>query len=351
MRSALLCSVLSAAASAPLPSALSGLVPLRVVGLGRYAGAPAVFLSDGAEAASPAVVLPVPVPLDAVMGLEQALSGMEQQAMMDVLLHCRGIASRDGGLFDSLPWDWAPSALAKRDGYARLQGRGFPRGGYRSPYGALLDVARLDACADVSHVLIEQADALDGTVIGGAVLAARLLPAAVNRDAVNRDATNRDAVNQDAANRDAAPDEAARAFSVEAARRLEDGSGPAEPRLCECTADEAVGFAVALGCAVFCDERVWRAGRVQASYSMQRGRMRIQVEPGEGRGGQSEGEQGKGGLAVPPPLPWEVRSVAELRQMPLRDKARSAMAAGLRLPRPRGMSDQVRAEWGGLNEV
>jgi len=108
-------------ATTALPPALTGLIPLRIVGLGRYAASPAIFLADGDDPTSVGRVLPVPVPLDAVVGLEQALSGMERQAMMDVLFHCRVIANRDDGLFDSLPWDWNPSTLAKRDAFARFQ--------------------------------------------------------------------------------------------------------------------------------------------------------------------------------------------------------------------------------------
>ena len=47
---------------------LSGFVPLELVGFGRFDSTPALFLSDDATA------LPVPVPLDAVMAIEQALS-------------------------------------------------------------------------------------------------------------------------------------------------------------------------------------------------------------------------------------------------------------------------------------
>ena len=106
--------------------------------------------------------------------------------MMDILLQCGAIANRDGGIFDCLPWDWAASSFAKRQAFARFQGRSYPREGYASPYHLLLDVCRREACADVSHVIIENTDALGALVLGGAVLVERRLPtqAAQDRDFV-----------------------------------------------------------------------------------------------------------------------------------------------------------------------
>ena len=135
---------------------LSGFVPLELVGFGRFDSTPALFLSDDATAGR---VLPVPVPLDAVMAIEQALSP-KHAAMLEVLLHARPIAERDDGVFDNLPWDWSEDPQAKRFAYDRFTGRSYPREGYESPYGLLLDVVRRDCCAEVAHVLIENADAL-----------------------------------------------------------------------------------------------------------------------------------------------------------------------------------------------
>eukprot|EP00967_Tisochrysis_lutea_P034354 scaffold40994_cov30-Tisochrysis_lutea.AAC.2 len=261
-------------------------LPLRVAGLGRYSGSPAVFLVHTRSER----VLPVPVPLDAVGGLQQALSP-SLPSRDQLVPRSRALARRDGGLLDSLPWDWAPSPLAKRNAAARLEGRDYAREGHSSPYALLLEAARLDACVDVADVLIERTDALGGLVLGGAVL---VRPAAGALDP-------------------GAPDS-----------------------MCECTADEAIGLALALGCEVQCDEEVWLRGCVAPTYSLEEEGFRLQVT-------------GDVGDAASPPtamehaatLPWEVRSVAELREMPLEDKARSALAAGLRLPRPRLMTDEA----------
>ena len=152
---------------------LDSFVPLRVVGLGRYASAPAIFLEEerGGD------VLPVPIPGDAVMAVEQALSPT-YSAMLEVLLHAQPVSKRDDALFDNVPWAWNPSPQAKRDAFARFSGRGYPREGYQSPYHLILDTLRRDGCADVSRVLIERTSMLDGLVVGGCLCLERRLPQA-----------------------------------------------------------------------------------------------------------------------------------------------------------------------------
>ena len=88
-------------------------VPLQPAGLGRYGASPALFL----EKERGGKVLPVPLPRECVLACEQALSP-RTPAMAEVLLQCRSFTSRDGGILDQLPWEWNPSALAKRDGSA-----------------------------------------------------------------------------------------------------------------------------------------------------------------------------------------------------------------------------------------
>ena len=143
---------------------LDSFVPLRVVGLGRYASAPAIFLEEerGGD------VLPVPIPGDAVMAVEQALSPT-YSAMLEVLLHAQPVSKRDDALFDNVPWAWNPSPQAKRDAFARFSGRGYPREGYQSPYHLILDTLRRDGCADVSRVLIERTSMLSAKLRGKAL--------------------------------------------------------------------------------------------------------------------------------------------------------------------------------------
>ena len=111
-------------------------VPLQIAGLGRYGSEPAVFLQDP----SGGQVMPVPIPRACELAFEQALSPTIP-ARVEVLLQARTFAGREGGLVDSLPWEWVPSPLAKRDLYARLSGRDYPMGASRpaSAYHLLLD--------------------------------------------------------------------------------------------------------------------------------------------------------------------------------------------------------------------
>ena len=216
---------------------VSNFVKLHPLGLGRYAGAPAFILSDTPTSTPKSRVLPIPVPKTLECALEDALSP-SFCSMVDVLIHGRAIVERDGGLYDSLPWSWNPDAFAKRNAYGRFTGRGYPRDGYASPYHLLLDMCRREACADVGEVLIENTDLLGRVVLGGAVLVERRLPMAKDSGL-------------HAAGAGPAPAEDARWWvrprgrDADAAARdqgkLRDGT------LCECTTDEAVGLAVALG--------------------------------------------------------------------------------------------------------
>ena len=283
-------------------------VPLRVAGFGRYGGYPALFLS-APDAAS---VLPVPVPLDSVMAIEQALAPVEQ-AMFDVLLQCRSFTSRDCGIFDALPWNtFSSSPMAKRDAFSRLQGRGYPAGGYVSPYHLLLDAMRLDGCAVVTEVVIENTDLLGDLVLGGALLVER---------------------------RSLEPG------SLSSAERLRQGVGPSaeadrysigqfEPELCSCTPDEALGVAMALGLEVRVESCVWKAASVSPRLSEQRGKLRIAVDA---PATSSEARR----PAVGALLPWELGTAEEVASLSREEQARSLLAAGVRLPRAREATEEV----------
>ena len=263
---------------------LARCVPLRICGLGRYASAPAIFLE--AEAGGP--VLPVPVPAESVMSFEQALS-MARPARMEVIPLAAALSRRDGTLFDNLPWQWNPSPQAKRDAAERCLGRNYPRAGYGSTFDLIVEAMRADACADATHVVLENAALVGSVVVGGAVLLER---------------------------------------RGEVKSRAADAVDDAATACCECTADEAVGLALSLplGATVHVERDLWEAYRLAPRYNEQRGKMRIEVMPRRA----ASGEAGGGGVEAPvgaAPLPWEIRSFDELSAMPLDQKALCALGA------------------------
>ena len=131
-------------------------IALHPIGLGRYAGAPALYLAprspsgaDGADggergggergggnafesvaptlASRPTGVLPVPIPQESVAAFEFALaspsggsvspsggsvspSGGSAASMnppLELILASRRFIKRDGGIWDTLPWEWS----------------------------------------------------------------------------------------------------------------------------------------------------------------------------------------------------------------------------------------------------
>ena len=82
-----------------------------------------------------------------VVGLafEQALSP-QLPSRVEVLLHVRPFAQREGGVFDALPWEWNASPWPSRDGYSHLGGRDFPQGSIRRRrrFHLLLEAVRRD---------------------------------------------------------------------------------------------------------------------------------------------------------------------------------------------------------------
>jgi len=306
--------VASTAAAATL--SLSSCVPLEIVGFGRCGASPALFLSDEPASTIGARVLPVPVPAEAVMAVEQALSPARPM-MLECLLHARHISSRDDGCFDNLPWRWSADLQAKRSAADRLSGQGFPKDGHASPYHLLLEAVRHDCRADVSHVVVEQANLLGGLVLGGALLLDPLDPLE--------------------------PQEVA--------------DWPQE--LCECAPDEALGLALALQSVVHVERGVWEAEAVPARYMQERGKLRLYATPRRRAASAADDEASEAdnadeadeadedsGATWTPPLPWEIGSMDELDQMSVEEKAFSAVAAGLRLrlPRAREATDATLVE-------
>ena len=324
----LLALLLAAPGCLASPVDLSSFVKVNVCGFGRYQSAPALFL----EQEQGGDVLPVPIPSDSVMAVEQCLSP-ERPAMLAVLLHAQAASKRDDCLFDNLPWKWNPSPQAKRDAFARFSGRGYPRDGYPSPYHLMLDMMRRDACADVARVLIEDTAVLgDGLVVGGCLVLQRRLPQSVDSGSAY------------AAGAGPKPLEDGRWATLYGDGT--DADVPEGAQLCECTAEEALGVAMAVdGGVVMVERRVWESAALPPQYNMQRGKMRLEVMP------KSDEADLERAFNAPdankaqrqkkaPPLPWEIQSLDELMEMPLEDKALSALAAGLRLPRARDATDE-----------
>jgi hypothetical protein len=303
-------------------------VRLQLAGLGRYQSAPALFLEEERGGA----VLPVPVPSDSVLAIEQALAP-GRPAMLEVLLQAQAVSKRDGALFDNLPWQWSPSPQAKRDAFARFSGRGYPREGYASPYHLIVDVMRRDACADVACALIEDTAVLGGgVVVGGGLLLERRLPQASDSGAEYAMGAGPAALGD--GRWWAASGDARDALPVVSEDAL----------LCECTADEALGVAVALDGArcVLVERAVWEACRLPPAYNTQRGKLRIEVlprTPADDAQQQQSASPSASAARPAAPLPWEITSADQLLGMGLQQKALSAVGAGLRLPRARDASD------------
>ena len=288
-------------------AAAKSTVPLQFAGLGRYANQPALFLEDGRGGP----VLPIPIPVAAEMALETALSS-NVPTSFNVLLEARSFANRGGGIFDSLPWQWSSSPLAKRDGYSRLCGRDYPRGErrHRSAYALLLECIRRDCCAEIVRVLLSEAASkpADGTlVLCSHVELRRRLP----------------------------EEGSAAALQPGDARRWQgqDGEGDVVSR--GCAVDEAFGLAIALGATVHVQSSVWEAARRPPKYGLLRNKLRL-VLPSE-----EEGKDARGRLMAlyarplhspPPKLPWEWTSADEMERASPEEKALSVLAAGLRLP-------------------
>jgi hypothetical protein len=67
---------------------LEGFLRLTLAGFGRYESAPALYLQQPSSEPAPGRVLPVPIPAEAVMAVEQALRPA-RPAMLEVLLHAQ----------------------------------------------------------------------------------------------------------------------------------------------------------------------------------------------------------------------------------------------------------------------
>uniref|UniRef100_A0A7S4BGT2 Uncharacterized protein n=2 Tax=Chrysotila carterae TaxID=13221 RepID=A0A7S4BGT2_CHRCT len=278
----------------PAAACMKRPLQLRIIGFGEaYEQHPGVFL---AKDQSQPRMLPVPLSRRLLATLEQADDPRKLTAA-ELFLDARLLAERDcGNLIESLPWEDSPSGiLARRDAYARLVGRGDGlTDGFFSAYHLLLDIAQRKCGVQVEHVLLEETDLFGSLRLGGAVVVARQSDAGLSE------------------------------------------------RVCECTVEEALGIALALDRQVWVEEEVVRAAETPVQFTLQGGKMRLQLRPrtevdaGSPRPAPDAAEPGAKAV-----LPWELTSAAELLSMSREDKARSALAAGLQLPRARVATDEA----------
>ena len=278
--------------------------------MGKYNAHTAAFLeSDGK-------VLPVPVPAESVAALEQAMrTDGKPPPVLNVLMHARSLTNREGGLFDQLPWQWAPSPLSKRDGFARLGGRDYPRGDARhaSPYHLLLEMLRRDVCASVARVIVvdDTAKTADrsSVVVGSRVLLRQQLPEASASELKPSDARRHTLGNED----------------------VVDTSEQGGDVPCGCAPDEGLGLAMA-ACSgvVHVELSVWEAAARSPTYGLLQDQMRIVInEDADADVDDDERRRliramNRAEARSPPTLPQDIASAEELRSMPLADKARSA---------------------------
>ena len=105
-----------------------------------------------------------------------------------------------------------------------------------------------------------------------------------------------------------------------------------------CTTDEAVGLAVALGRQLLVETAVWEAA-APARFTMQRGKMRVELQPAGGAAALDVLER-----ELDAPLAWEIETADELKAMSVEEKARVVLASELRLPRARDATDEALTE-------
>ena len=93
--------------------------------------------------------------------------------------------------------------------------------------------------------------------------------------------------------------------------------------LCECTPDEALGLALALGSEVYVERDAYEAAALPPTWTLQRSKMRLELEaPKDGANALRD---------VQAPMPWEIKSADDLFDMPREIKARAWRDLGARL--------------------
>jgi len=217
--------------------------------------------------------------------------------------HRLALVSRDGDLWDSLPWEeWGATALAKRDAYNAMTSSRTRGGAYDAAVAVMAELLR----AEVEGLALEVSGegSRPGSVrVGGVAILRRGAPGP-----------------------DPAP--ASGLFPCP-----DDPNRLAVP----CAADEVAGLSCALGLPVAAPASLYDAGKVvgEAVYRLDalRGRGTLRVTA-EGVAVDTAAQVGRGDPE--PPMPWEVGSVQEFDALSVAEKRASLTRAGQpRLPRPR----------------
>ena len=93
------------------PAATRDCARCRPLGMGEFGGAPALFLAyrGGGDRA-----LAVTVGRDAALAMERACRG-EAVGKVATLSVAQGLVNRDGGVFDNLPYELAPTSVERQE--------------------------------------------------------------------------------------------------------------------------------------------------------------------------------------------------------------------------------------------
>ncbi|KAG5191463.1 hypothetical protein JKP88DRAFT_271319 [Tribonema minus] len=286
----------------PVISALSYSLPisgdwleLSPVGLGRYNGEPAAFLSRSQSLVSPRTeLLPLPIDSKACDMLSQAM-GQAPLAKLALAAAAQSLLNRDGGLYDNLPWEWG-APLAKRAAFARVSsGRAPPPtpDDCASAYDLLARCLRADCNAVLKTIVIEEDDSREGGLSLAGALAVERLPQMVT-------------------------------LLGETFPRPFSGG---ELAVVECAADEAVGVALAQGRALCIERSLFEAASLPANFIMEDGRMRLNID--------LRGQRAMPPPPPPAPAPADIKSAARYFKLDSAAKRAVLRGAGVRPPRRR----------------
>lgn len=288
------------AALAILSAVGSSRVAVRPVGIGTYGGLRCVYLAEdaGVPLEGGGRVFPAPISEPYLPLLECLFDGRRS------LGGASKLANRDGGLYDTLPWEWGRGERPKADAFARLALRPSSSGG-ASAYHLLLAAITEACCAEVCCGYIERASLLDdeedAQLVIGATLSLR---------------------------------ESAELVSLYGERVPMPRDEPLRTADVEATTDEMIGVAMAAGVPIEIERDVWNAGALPARFTLDGGLMRVSIDHPPPASDKQERQQQRAVAEPSKPL-WKL-TATEFRALKPAALARALLASGASsLPRPR----------------